>query len=310
MDHAEILTRAWELTWKHKILWIFGIFSAGIGVGFRSFSGRFQNMFQYRIEADEIPELQGFIESLSPGQTFQLSFGFLFFLLLMALLLFLVSLISLGGLITGFEHADRDEPVQFNDILAKGLSHFWRLLGVSLTLFVLLFAAMFLFICATITLGVITLGLGLLCLLPLLCLLLPLGVLFGSYIALTQIAVVVDRYSVFEAFSKAWQLMRQNLAALAVMALILTLGGIIVSFLLAAPMLAIALPAATASLIGGESAAGSSLLITTLCLVAYLPILFFLNGLMQTYITGAWTLSYRRLTRPEGGFSQISPQVS
>lgn len=309
MDHVAILTRAWELTWKHKILWIFGIFSAGIGVGFRSFSGRFPEMFQYRFQTEDIPQLQDFVESLSPKQTLQFSLGFLIFLLLVGLLLYVISLISLGGLITGFDRAERNEPFQFMDLLRAGASHFWRLLGVSLTLLILVFAAMMIMFCGTITLGVATLGLGLLCLFPLLCLLIPISVLLGSYIALAQVAVVIDRMGVYEAFSKAWRLMYQNLGELAVMTLILVLGGIIVSFLLAAPMVAIALPAAIASMIKGEPTTGTGLLISGLCLVVYLPVLIFLNGLLQTYLTGAWTLTYHHLTRREARPVQISPQI-
>ena len=32
MDFSEVLTKAWRIVWKHKILWIFGIL-AGCGTG-------------------------------------------------------------------------------------------------------------------------------------------------------------------------------------------------------------------------------------------------------------------------------------
>jgi hypothetical protein len=33
MDYGEVLTRAWQIIWKHKVLWIFGIFAGCSGQG-------------------------------------------------------------------------------------------------------------------------------------------------------------------------------------------------------------------------------------------------------------------------------------
>src|SRR5437899_1899572 len=38
MDYGSLLSRAWQITWKHKILWLFGILA---GFGSTNFNGNF-----------------------------------------------------------------------------------------------------------------------------------------------------------------------------------------------------------------------------------------------------------------------------
>ncbi|NIS82712.1 MAG: hypothetical protein GTO14_21490 [Anaerolineales bacterium] len=296
MDQAAVLGRTWEITWKHKVLWIFGMLSAGLGSGFRSMSGRIRDIFQYQIQAEEIPQFERFLDSLSPEQAIGISSGIVVLIILLTIVFIILSILGLGGLIVGFDRADQDDRPGFGQLLKESSIHFWRLLGVSLMMLIVTFAASLLLFCGVLSIGFLTFGIGLLCLCPLICLLIPLGVLFGSYISLTQVAVVVDNLGVPDAFRKAWQTLQQNPGPVVAMSLILVVGGLIAGFFLATPMIAIAVPASTGALIEGGRAALSGQILSGLCLLLYLPVLVLANGLLQTFIVGAWTITYKQLS--------------
>ncbi|MCJ7660166.1 MAG: hypothetical protein MUO67_13560, partial [Anaerolineales bacterium] len=65
MDYGEVLSRAWQIIWKHKVLWIFGILascsSANNGSGLSGSGSSWQaNEIPYQIERtiNMIPDWQ------------------------------------------------------------------------------------------------------------------------------------------------------------------------------------------------------------------------------------------------------------
>ncbi len=58
----------------------------------------------------------------------------------------------------------------------------------------------------------------------------------------------------------------------------------------------IAVPAVIGFTAADQDAARTALTSAALCLVLYLPVLIVVSGVLQTYITGAWTMTYRHLT--------------
>jgi hypothetical protein len=47
-----------------------------------------------------------------------------------------------------------------------------------------------------------------------------------------------------------------------------------------------------------QNMAVGGLIVAGLCFVAYLPVLIVLGGVLETWITSAWTLAYRQFIRP------------
>jgi hypothetical protein len=60
MDFGEVLSKAWKIVWKHKVLWIFGIL-AGCGSGF---SSNGSNSFRNTYQGNDFPQVQRFIENI------------------------------------------------------------------------------------------------------------------------------------------------------------------------------------------------------------------------------------------------------
>ena len=50
MDFGKVLTRAWQITWQCKVLWLFGFFLGGLGVngGFNFSTDEFLGQPQVR----------------------------------------------------------------------------------------------------------------------------------------------------------------------------------------------------------------------------------------------------------------------
>jgi hypothetical protein len=105
---------------------------------------------------------------------------------------------------------------------------------------------------------------------------------------------------VVDAFRKAWETLRANLGPVIVMALILILGGGILSAILGIPFIGVIVPAILGFALGTDTSIYSGLAISGLCLVFAIPIIILLSGVLTTYTTGAWTLTYRRLTGKAG----------
>jgi hypothetical protein len=152
-----------------------------------------------------------------------------------------------------------------------------------------------------ITLGVfgsiVTLGLGLLCFIPMICLLVPISWVIGVVLEQANIAIVVENLGIMAGLERAWDVVKNNAGNYIVMALILVLGvSLIGGLIIGLPVMIVIAPAMLGALFSTDQALGAGFLLTALCTAAYLPIAIFLNGILQAYIKTAWTLTYLRLT--------------
>ncbi len=138
-------------------------------------------------------------------------------------------------------------------------------------------------------------GIGLICLIPLICLLIPLGIALTIYTLLTQIALIVEELDIVAAFQRAWEVFRSNLGEVVLMGLILGVGGFVVGLILAIPFILMALPFITGLIVGTGTSSVAGFSMTLIGILLYLPILLVASGIMRTFITGSWTLTYRSL---------------
>ena len=298
MDFGDVLKRSWDITWKNKALWLLGILAScsGGGGGGGSGGGQAGGGFRgYSFESGEFPELERWLERIPPETITAIVLALGCLALLVALLAIVLGALGQAGLIAGFDLADAGHPITLSEAFRRGLKNFWKILAIQFIVGVLV-----LLVGATVALGgglfaVGTLGLGLICLLPLVCLMVPVMFLVGVYVMLAQVAVVVEDLGLLDAFQRGWEIFRAHLGSVIVMALILILGGGLVGLILALPLLLIAVPAVFGLLLGGEGQISTGVLVSGLCFVGLLPLLILLNGILQTFVTGAWTLTFRRL---------------
>lgn len=286
MDYGSVLKKGWEITWKNKGLWLLGILS-----GCSSGAGNPSQGFQWTTSGRENPELQRALEGI-PTETWTVIFACLaVFVLVLLVAVIVLSILGQAGLIAGVAHADETGSVKLRDAWKMGLPHFWRLLGLSLFLIaiVLVIALGFGF------LAVISFGMIALCIVPLLCLLIPLGIVVTGYLSLVQNGIVLGRQGVFESLGKGWGLFRANLWPVVLMTVILWVIGLVGGLLMSLPLFMATIPLAAVALARPDPGLGDFAPLIG-CFVLYLPVLIILGGILKTYVSGVWTLTYRRLT--------------
>ncbi len=306
MDIGAVLSRAWNITWKYKVLWLLGIL-AGCSASGRGNFGQTTSSFRGfnfgpagKLQGPPGEGMQRFIDRLSGGAWIPIVLGVILLVVFISLVLLVLGVLGQGGLIAAFGRADDGHNITLSEAFQLGGEHFWRLLGIRITVWVAGLIIGIVVAVALVLFGIVTLGIGLLCLLPLLCLLIPLSIAVDSYIVLTMVAAVEERVGAFEAFGKAWSLAQKQLGSVLVMALILVVGGGILSAILFLPFAVVVVPALVGSLTGSDTGLVSGLAVSGLCLLAALPVILVLSGVLTTYITGVWTLTYRRLTGKPG----------
>jgi len=294
MDISAIFKRAGEITWKHKGLWVLGILANCSGGSSRG-SSNLSRIPEYRTGGGEFPQIERWFQSIPEETWIAIGIAVLCGILLLALIFWVLAAIGNGGLIAGFQMAETGETVTLASAFQQGIRYFWKLLGIQLILGIaslVVFAPM---IVGGILMTVLTFGVALLCLIPLSCLLVPVGFVISIYTQLTQVALIVEDLDIVAAFQRAWEVFRSHLGQIIVMGLILGIGGFIVGLILAIPFILMALPFITGLIVGTGTSSLTGLSVTLIGIVIYLPVLLLAGGIMRTFITGSWTLTYRSL---------------
>lgn len=291
MDYGNILTRAWKITWNNKILWLFG-FLAGLGGGFN-----FRFNFSVRGGAGGgptplPPEIERLVRQFDRPEIAAILIAVACVLILVALALFVLSIIARGGLVGGIRLADDDSKVTFGEAWSTGLRYFWRTLGITL---LLIAPALVFGLIAAVTV-VATFGIGVLCLLPLTCVFIILFIPYAIVVWLGQIGIVVEDLGVFAAMSKGWELLKANVGPVVVLGLILFVIQFVIGLLVLVPVTAIAAPAVFAFLSDPRHPNMALLVGSGLAFLCFLPVLVVLGSIFTTWAYSVWTLMYRQLT--------------
>jgi hypothetical protein len=208
--------------------------------------------------------------------------------------------------------------LNFGQLFSESTPYFWRLLGLSLILtlpffiFAIIVAAFAIFGIAA-SQGSDASGLGFFATFPLLigciCLLIPVMLVLGVIFRQAENAIVLEEMSVMPALSRGWEVFRNHLGPIILMAVILAVISFAVGFVIAIPVFVILVPAFIAFM-AGEAQNGTPLAIAGICVCLYIPISLLLNGIAIAYTESAWTLTYLRLTKPQSAEPVVLPEAN
>jgi len=288
-NFGEVLSRAWQIIWKHKVLWIFGIFAGcsrggggSGGSGVRGGNGPGNQPF---------PQFQRLFDQI--GQWISDNPWIVVVIVLLVLVLVVLSIFlgTIGriGLIRGTYQAEGGaERLNFGELFSGSMPYFWRVFGLALLIGLL----SLLVILPLVFFGVITAGIGFLCILPLICILVP--ILWGISVVIEQanVAIVLENLGIADGLRKGWDVVRANIGPMILLALILFIGSGVVGFIIAIPIIAAVIPL----IFGAATNNTNPVWITALCCAAYFPILLLLSGILNAYVQSVWALTYMRLT--------------
>jgi len=291
MDIGEVLSRSWQIIWRHKILWLFGILAGCSNAG--GASGNAGSSWRFDGESRDFD----FFNRMNIPEETWIVIAIIAVLVILLLVVLAIFLGTIGriGLIRGAVQADRGaEKLVFADLFNGSMPYFWRVFGLGLLVALAVFLVV---VVPIIVVSIVTLGIGLLCLLPLICLLVPLSWLLNIVIEQATIAIVVEDLGIMDGLRRGWEIVRANVGQMIVMGLILFLGvGLIGGALIGLPLFLVVIPAAIGIAAQTEGSVLVGVGITLLCVAAFLPVVLFLNGLLTGYTETAWTLTYLRLT--------------
>ena len=308
MEFGEILTKAWKIIWKFKILWVFGILSS-CGQGGGGGGGGGNSGVQFSGNKVDLPsgmsqffyDLETFFNHIQGWQIAALIIGFFFFILILSAVFSAISTVGRIGLIQGTVKADAGaDRLTFQELFNSGKPFFLRIFGLNLLIGLAIFIFAILMILPIVGVAIFTLGIGLVCLIPIICLLVPVSWLASVVIEQANIAIVVEDLNIIDGLQRGWEVFRDNIGNMILMALILVIGGGIVGIILAFPMFLVMVPILI-GLIGGSTTGndflfGGGIAVAVICFIAYLPVIIVLGGILQAYLKSAWTLTYLRLT--------------
>ena len=297
-NFGEVLTRAGQITWKHKNLWL-----AGIIVSLFSF-------LSVPISLVFNPSIATFTDPSQVNRAIPS-------ILLVNLLVLLITILSIPVYIVGMsvpslgtlQVENGSEKVNFRDLIQRVLPYFWRVLGIFLLVWVGAFAVMMVIMMLLMMISVFTFGIGMLCAVPLFILFIPLAILVYALMEQGVSAVIVDNLSFSEALQRAWELVKKNLGVMALMSVIIYVGATIIGMIVSVPMM---IPMFGFIFnMGSEPDFESFERLSrniTLWMLAFSPLYALLQGILLTYMQSAWTLTYMRLTRSTNP-SQPLPQI-
>jgi hypothetical protein len=299
IDYGWVLKRAWEITWKFKSLWVLGILascSSGGGGG-GSGGGGSGSSYQFNGETDRrFLEFERWLRSIPEETWITIAIVVGVAVLLLSVVALVLGILGQAGLIAGFHQVEPNGSVTLGEAWRIGRANFWRLLGVRIIFWLAGILAAILLVAMAVPAILGTMGIGFICLIPLLCVLVPVGVLVGVYVMLTQVALVTEALEVKEAFRRSWEIFRSNLGPVILVALIVIFGSLVIQLVLALPLIAAVVPALAGLAFGTDQSSTTGLVTAGVCLAVYLPLLIVANGILQTYVSGVWTLSWRQWT--------------
>lgn len=304
MDYGKILSRALEITWKHKSLWLFGFLSVMFGGG----GGR--PNFSYNLNSTDIERFtRGHPELIKVPKTTGAwpEIGPLLFLLLIPLVILLalvaivVSNLAQAALIGMVTEVEDGNETSVRNGFRIGWSRWLVLFGISLVvglagLFYVLITggisflpAIMAFIGKSETLGIVLLIVGFLFFLILLLPFIPVGII----VQLAFRQAVAGKGGVFASLGHGYHLFRANLGRTMLFWLVMVVVGMVVGFVFAVIFIFLLAPLVL-----------SAFLTVWLAVVLAIPVFIitlFLGGLVQVFTSTAWTLAWRELQGAAAG---------
>lgn len=307
MDFGKVLSRAWEITWRWKILWIFG-FLASLSQGGGS-------PYTYSFGGDEF-DFDRWGWGVSPAEFYELFAAIsvlvitlMCLAIVVAIILWVITVIARGGLIAGVLQVEEDGSTSFRRAWAVGVRKFWTLFGLgvlSAIPMIILIIIGVIFLALGIGIGVGMLDVaeaaaittiiftsivcgGFLC-----------CGLFILVIILEQIRIYGERAAILEdlgwidAFKRGWEVLKENLGATIIYWLIFFALGIVIFIIFGLIMVALAIP-----FLGLFAFDEPGLWwIGPICFGGLVGVIVFalIRSILTTFTSATWTLAYREMT--------------
>lgn len=288
MDYGQLIKRAWNLVWEHKFLILLGVLVAlGSANGGDGNAGKAASSFGDGSAAVQLPSdfefsLRWIMDSISIPRYAAISIVIIAgVLLVVGLAVWVLSLVSRGGLIDGVNALEAGQTSSFGEAFQAGWQKIWTLLGIgiipaipALLLGVVTAVAAVSFF-GVIKVNTITTSPNIVLAILAIAVVLLL-VVFTVFLSLLQTfanrACMLEDKPVFAAYKRGFSVLMENFGS----ALVLLLIQITVSLGIGIVMI---LPS----------------IVMALCCLLW-PLLILIQGVTSAYFSTLWTLAWRQWT--------------
>lgn len=132
MDYGNLIRRAWNLTWRHRFLWVLGLFATSMGGSCSAAPGG--NNFQWQLSSDDVgrlysSDLARALQDADPWLIRNIGFvilGILVVVAVVALLAFVVSMIAQGAMARATSDLALGRAASAGEAWRTGLQVVWR----------------------------------------------------------------------------------------------------------------------------------------------------------------------------------------
>jgi hypothetical protein len=286
-DIGDVLTQAWQITWRNKSLWWFGIIIA-LAIS---------PIFLFMLLPFFIPFLtESQAVNSNPSIILLTMMGFVLLSIIFFVVLYISSTLINTAVILGiWRAAEGKERVALIELLKDSLPFFWRVLGI---MFLYTAALMIVNIgiqVFTLLISLVTLGLGALCAMPLMFLLYPVMFIGSVWLELAINSIVIDKMTIMEAARNGWRMIRNNVLAIILVTVVIYFGTSIFSSIMIVPVMVPFFMVPFALLDGNSH--WIILAVAVLFGLLSVPVFALITGVVSTFARSVWVMAYLRLTR-------------
>ena len=318
LDYLGVLKRAAEITWKYKFLWVLGIL-----VAMASGGGNSSSSLNAQFSGSNTSEASSNLGSMV--NTYLALVIFITVIIgVLGFVVWVLSIMANAGLIGSAAKIQKGEKTSLSDAFGIGARSFFRMLGVIILggLLGMLGFIEFLVTLGSLVVAAVGAGLmlshdqtmifGVFCLIALILVGVFLLIVVIAGIAAKTIAVVVievfayrflviKRTKVVESIREAMKLISARVSQTIVMYLLLMLVSAVAGVILLIPGLLLFMLAFPV-LVSGIMAKNIGVISISVGLFFIMGLfMVFLNGILQTYMSTAWTLAFLQLTKEDSG---------
>ncbi len=129
MDYFDVIGKSYQISIKHKFLWIFGLLAGGGGIGiFKGYPTLFDLSQGDFSSTDKVSQVN--------WSDLGVEFFFAAAILILAIIIFMliINYTSQGALISEFAEIEKGNKINFSKGLAHGWKRFWKILALNIIL--------------------------------------------------------------------------------------------------------------------------------------------------------------------------------
>jgi hypothetical protein len=318
MDIGATLSRAFDITIRHRSLWFLGFLTALLAGAV--------NLPALPINLPSGAPVLGSLPLLDEGDS-RLAAALV---TVLAIILAVVGVIAQGGLITGVGQIEEQGSTSFGQAWSAAARRFWALLGLRI---VLALPVLGLLVLAVVLFGGSLLpaalaaargeespdlgsaGVSLFLLLCSGCVMICAtgiySVLASALQAFGERAILLEGLGVISGLRRGWEVFLSNVFNIILLALVLIVLNALFSLITGLILTALALPATIGGLVSSLSEEGlqtSTLIFTVLLFALIMLISALISALVATFGSAVWTIAYRQIVNTLRRSRQLAAQ--